>query len=145
MLRFGAIFLLATACVAAPAYFLLRAELSDPDNIVPGIAVMLLAPAIGWVVPLAMMLLVLWWRGSQIRVGYGAILGASAVVLYTLIVAIYLLIVGRLHGVEYVIFRLGFSLPSIVLAACFTELAFLLMMRVFAASRQRDTHVTPNA
>jgi hypothetical protein len=130
MLRYGGILFLAVTLVATPAYLLLRAELSDPDQMLPGIPVMLLAPAIGWVVPLAAMLLIIWWRNTRVRRGHGALLGASAVVLYTVAIAVYLLIVKRSAigiGIDYVMLRLAFSLPAIILAACFTELAFWLI------------------
>src|SRR5262245_479533 len=127
MVRYGSIFFLAVALIAGPTYFLIRGELSDPDNLIPGVAVMLLAPAVGWVVPLAVMLLFLWWRDITIKRGHGALVGALAVVTYVIAVSMYFLIAGRFHGFGYIVTRLAFSLPSIVIAACFTELASWLM------------------
>jgi hypothetical protein len=115
---------LSALLVSVPAWLLMKAELSDPDNMLPGIAVMLLAPAVGWIVPLALALAFFWWQGISLTFARAIILGAGAVAVYVILVSIYLTVSGKNPGgFVYFILRLAWAIPSILVASLATALS----------------------
>ena len=129
-MRASAIVMLSALLLSAPAYFILRNELTDPEGpgrLLPGIPIMLLSPAIGFPIPLALILIVALMRQWRLTLPRAAMFGACAVLLYVFVISIYVAYLqqnfARVNPLYYLLIRLCFSLPSLVAAMLATVVA----------------------
>jgi hypothetical protein len=133
----------------APAYALLQWELAGPTGeMMPGLVTVLLAPAAGFPVFLAVALVVVGLTSMRLTVVRGMFLGVLAVIMYDVAASIYVLYLkpnSAFRGVDgfgYLIMRIAYSGPSQVAAAIATGFATWLACRILPDSAG-DTRADP--
>jgi hypothetical protein len=120
------IILLGTLLLSAPSYILLQDSLSDP---LPGLAVMLLMPAIWFPVPLAIILIAASLAGCRLSPLQGALFGAFAVVSYVYAISIYVVFLQpnsnfrNANIFAYMLTRFSAAVPAILTASIVTGFA----------------------
>jgi hypothetical protein len=139
--RLTLIVVLAGLLGGVPAYALLQRELAGPTGeMMPGLVTMLLAPAAGFPVFLAIALVVVGLTGMKLTAGRGMLLGLLAVIMYDVAASIYVLYLkpnSAFRGVDgfgYLIMRIAYSGPSQFGAALVTGFATWLACRILPDS-----------
>jgi hypothetical protein len=125
--------------LSLPAYLLLNHELSDPDQMLPGLVVLTLAPVIGFPIPLVVILVVVWWLGFKISplVCVASVVGA--ILTYDVAVSFYVVFLqpnsafGNANWFNYVTRRVAWSLPGAVVATIVTAIVTWFACRLVPA------------
>ena len=128
--RFVASFVVAAIFGSVPVLLLARAMLTGPKAVTSEFPVVLLLPALGWLVPFALGLVWTWWRNVDLTPLRGAVLGFLSVCTYAVAIGIYL-VAARNLDVAFLVLRLVFALPSGVAVAVMTAGSVWLVSRVF--------------
>jgi hypothetical protein len=135
--RFAAVFAIAAVLGSIPVLMLARAMLTGPKAVTSEFPVILMMPALGWLVPFAISLAFIWWRGGDLTPLSGAMLGFLSVCAYGAAIAGYL-VAARQFEVSFVILRIVFALPSAVAVAVLTAASAWLVPKVFGEPRRHD-------
>jgi hypothetical protein len=132
LLRICIIVFLTILVLSVPAYLLRQHELSDPEGsgrLLRGFVDMTLLPAVGFPIPLAIILFGAWTVGWKLTLWRAAVSGACAVVFYVCAISIYVIHFQpnsnfrNADFLSYLAMRLLFSVPSILAATVVTGLA----------------------
>lgn len=129
---FGGSFVIAAVLGSTPVLLLARAMLVGPKAVTSEFPMALLMPALGWLVPFAFGLALLWWRGSDLTPITGAILGFVSVCVYGLAIGAYL-VLARHFDLGFLVLRMIFALPSAVTVSILTGASVWLAARLARA------------